>query len=113
MSNSCPVLTPAERHINDIIERATEGMMAQVFQALEDATKQVSVEWKTAETTENSPPHDYFAAVLHQRMFLLLCGADAETMTGGDPVLAGHLISNQQGIVEHYAWKEEGGMGTR
>lgn len=104
MSNSCPVLTPAEGHINDLIERATEGMMAGVLKALEDAATQVSEGWKSEEATQPPPPQDYFAAVLHQRMFLHLCGADAETMKGGDPILAGHLIRNQQGIVEHYAW---------
>jgi hypothetical protein len=29
-------------------------------------------------------------------------------MTGGDPVIAGHLIGNQQKIVEHYWTAKDG-----
>ncbi|MGI2031276.1 hypothetical protein ACRQ1B_02675 [Rhizobium panacihumi] len=102
MSDSCPVLPPAQRHLNNITHRAGEGMMETVLNALDAATKQVAEEWQAADTTDTPPPYEYFAAVVHQRMFLLLCGADAETMKGGNPVLAGHLIRNQQNIAEHY-----------
>lgn len=106
MSNSCPVLTPAERHVNDIIHRADEGLMGSVRKAIEDATQQAAAEWPAGDPTLAPPPFEYFAAVVHQKMFLLLCGADPETMRGGDPVLAGHLIRNQQKIAEHY-WSGE------
>lgn len=104
MSNSCPVLTPAERKMADIVHRADKEMMASVMTALDNATKQAMEAWQSEGTTESPPPYDYFASVVHQRIFLLLCGADPETMKGGDPVLAGHLIRNQQNIVEHY-WR--------
>jgi len=107
MNNSCPVLTPAERQVADVINRAVEGMMATVLKALEDATKQASDEWPSNDATESPPPYEYFAAVVHQKMFLLLCGADSESMKGGNPVMAGHLIRNQQNIVEHY-WTGDG-----
>lgn len=107
MSNSCPVLTPAERHMTGIIERADAELMRKVFAALDEATQQAAEEWKTTDNSENPPPYDYFAAVVHQRMFLSLCGADAETMTGGDAELAGHLIRNQQNVVAHYRWAEK------
>ncbi len=102
MSDSCPVLTPAERQLGDIIQRADEALMATVSKALEDAAKQAAEEMRVADLKEPPPAGEYFAAVLHQKMFLLLCGADAQTMKGGNAVLAGHLIRNQQNIVEHY-----------
>ena len=108
MSNSCPVLKPEERKLNDIIERASAQMMQTVLEALDAASSQVAAEWKSVETQETPPPYDYFAAVVHQRMFLHLCGADAETMTSGDADLAGHLIRNQQNIVAHYGWAKKG-----
>jgi GTPase SAR1 family protein len=104
MSDTCPVLTPEQRQLNEIIERAQTQMMQKVFDALHDAARQAAAEWQAVKTQENPPPHDYFASVVHQRMFLGLCGADAETMTGGDAELAGHLIHNQQNIVSHYRW---------
>jgi hypothetical protein len=107
MSNSCPVLTPAERQMTEIMERADATLMDKVFAALDEVTKQVAADWKTVETSDNPPPYDYFAAVVHQRMFLSLCGADAATMTGGDAGLAGHLIRNQQNVVAHYGWAEK------
>lgn len=107
MSNSCSVLTPAERRLNDIVHRAGEDMMADVMKALDAATRQAVEGWQAADAAENPPPYEYFAAVVHQRMFLLLCGADSETMQGGDAVLAGHLIRNQQNIVAHY-WTDDG-----
>lgn len=107
MSNSCPVLTPFERQVADTIQRADEGLMAAVQKALEEATKQAADAWPATDLTESPPPFEYFAAVVHQKMFLLLCGADPETMTGGNPVMAGHLIRSEQKIVEHY-WSGEG-----
>lgn len=104
MNDSCPVLTPEQQQLNDIIERANARMMQTVLDALDEASNQVANEWKAVRTDENPPPYDYFAAVVHQRMFLGLCGADAETMTGGDADLAGHLIRNQQNITAHYGW---------
>jgi hypothetical protein len=98
MSNSCPVLTPEERKLNDIVERASAQMMQTVLEALDAASSQVAAEWKSVETQET---------VVHQRMFLHLCGADAETMTGGDAELAGHLIRNQQNIVAHDGWAKK------
>lgn len=108
MSNSCPVLTPAERQVAETIQRAGEGLATAVRKALEEATKRAADEWPATDITESPPPFEYFAAVVHQDMFLLLCGADPQTMRGGNPVMAGHLIRSEQRIVEHYWSGEEG-----
>lgn len=108
MSDTCPIPTPEQRRANDIVESAQARMMDAVLAAVEGAAQEVGEAWKSVQTSEAPPPQDYFAAVVHQRMFLLLCGADAERMTGGDPVIAGHLIGNQQKIVEHYWTAKDG-----
>lgn len=42
MTESCPVLTPTERQIVDIIRRAYDVLAAAVSLALEEATKQAA-----------------------------------------------------------------------
>ncbi len=105
MSESCPVLTPAERQIQDILQRKEAAMMATIQAALERASKEVSEALQAADSDVQPPPRDYFAAVAHQQLFLLLCGADPETFEGGDPDIAGPIIRNAQNITEHY-WKK-------
>ncbi|MCZ4430758.1 hypothetical protein O3S81_13720 [Agrobacterium sp. SOY23] len=107
MSESCPVPTPAERQIQDILERKEAAMMASIHAALERASKEVAEAFKTVDSDMQPPPHDYFAAVAHQQLFLLLCGADPKTFEGGDPEIAGHIIRNARNITEHY-WETKG-----
>ncbi|WFN86985.1 hypothetical protein [Agrobacterium pusense] len=104
MSESCPVLTPAERQVQDILERKEAAMMASVHAAVERASKEVAEAFEATGSDVQPPPRDYFAAVAHQQLFLLLCGADPQTLEGGDPEIAGHIIRNAQNITEHY-WK--------
>lgn len=42
MSESCPVLTPAERQVQDILQRKEAAMMATIHAALERASKEVA-----------------------------------------------------------------------
>ncbi|MFJ1307194.1 hypothetical protein [Agrobacterium sp. P15N1-A] len=105
MSESCPVLTPAERQVQDILERTEAAMMTTIHAALERASKEVTEAFRAAGSDMQPPPHDYFAAVAHQQLFLMLCGADPKTFEGGDPEIAGHIIRNAQNISDHY-WKK-------
>ncbi|MGO4319856.1 hypothetical protein, partial [Agrobacterium sp. MCAB5] len=82
MSESCPVLTPAEQQVQDILERTEAAMMATIHAALERASKQAAEELQAVGSEIQPPPHDYFAAVAHQQLFLLLCGADPDTFEG-------------------------------
>jgi hypothetical protein len=106
MNESCPVLTPAERQVQDILERTEASMMATIHAALERASKQAVEELQAIGSEIPPPPHDYFAAVAHQQLFLLLCGADRETFAGGDPEVAAHIIRNAQNISDHY-WTQK------
>ncbi|MCP2154294.1 hypothetical protein G6L97_04000 [Agrobacterium tumefaciens] len=106
MSESCPVLTPAEQQVQDILERTEAAMMATIHAALERASKQAAEELQAVGSEIQPPPHDYFAAVAHQQLFLLLCGANPDTFEGGDPEIAGHIIRNAQNISDHY-WQKK------
>ena len=105
MSESCPVLTPAERQVKAILERTEAAMIASIHAALERASKEVTEEFRAVDSDMRPPPRDYFAAVAHQQLFLMLCGADPKTFEGGDPEIAGHIIRNAQNISDHY-WKK-------
>ena len=96
MSESCPVLTPAERQGQAILERTEAAMMVTIHAALERASKEAADAFRAV---------DYFTAVAHQQLFLMLCGADPKTFEGGDPEIAGHIIRNAQNISDHY-WKK-------
>lgn len=102
MTKSCPVLTPAERQVVDIIERAKQSMTHTVLKALEAATTQAAEEMQRVGSSENAPPYEYFAAVLHQHMYCVMCGANPDTFEGGDPRIAIDVIRNSQNIAKHY-----------
>ncbi|ULR45454.1 hypothetical protein [Rhizobium sp. K102] len=102
MTQSNPVLTPAERKIADIIQRADRELSAAVLLALEEATKQAADDMRAAGQEEAAPALQYFAAVVHQRMYCLMCGADPDTFEGGDPDIAYNVIRNCQNIAKHY-----------
>lgn len=102
MTENCTVLTPKERQIADIINRADQTLAAAVSLALEEASRQAVDEMKAIGQEENAPPPQYFASVVHQRMYCLICGANPETFEGGDPAIAYHVIRNSQGIAKHY-----------
>lgn len=102
MNQSCPVLTPAERQVVDILSRADQAMLATVRKALEDATTQAAEELQAIGSPERPPAYEYFAAVAHQHLFLLLCGADPETCEGGDPDMAARILDNGRKMAAHY-----------
>ncbi|SCW38238.1 hypothetical protein SAMN02927900_01210 [Rhizobium mongolense subsp. loessense] len=102
MKNSCPVLTPAERKAVDVIKRADTALAAAVSLVLEKAVKQVAEDLRAIDQEDAAPVLEYFAGVVHQRMYCLMCGADPDTFEGGDPDIAYHVIRNSQNIARHY-----------
>lgn len=102
MSESCPVLTPEEQRLVDIIGRAERGMMATILEAIEDAQDRAARELAGVGFKESPPARDYFMAVAHQKLFLRLCGADPDTMEGGNPEIATAIINNSRNISKHY-----------
>ncbi|OHV77074.1 hypothetical protein [Rhizobium sp. LCM 4573] len=107
MSNSCPTLTPAQRQFVDIQDKAERALLATIYKALEDATNQAAEEVQVTGSQEKPPAYEYFAAVAHQKLFLLLCGADPHTFADGDPDIAAYIIRNNQNISDHY-WTKKG-----
>ncbi|MFS8044370.1 hypothetical protein [Rhizobium sp. BR 314] len=112
MSESCPIPTPDQKQYGDIQERAEQAMLTTIYQALEHASKQAADELKSVGSQERPPAYEYFAAVAHQKLFLLLCGADPETFIGGNPDIAASIIDNNQKISDHYWTNRDGGQNT-
>ena len=102
MTNACLVLTPAEKQFSDILSQAEKVMMKNVFAALKEAEEHAAAEFRAHELEGLPPAFEYFAAVLHQQMYCVMCGADPETMQGGDPRIAIGVIRNSQNIAKHY-----------
>jgi hypothetical protein len=102
MTESCPVLTPAERQTVDVIKSADKALANAVSLALEETVKKAAEDMRAIGREESAPAMQYFASVIHQRMYCLMCGADPDTLKGGDPEIAYHVIRNSQNIARHY-----------
>lgn len=107
MTEACRILTPAEQKISDIMERSEQAMMAAIYKAVEDATRQTADELHSIGAQDEAPAYDYFAATAQQQLFLSQCGADPETLEGGNPERAALIINNYQNISDHY-WRKKG-----
>ncbi|TKT80437.1 hypothetical protein XW59_008165 [Aquamicrobium sp. LC103] len=107
MNESCPVPTPAQRRYLEIQDKAERTMLAAIYKALEDAAKQAAEDLKSTEFQNSPPSYEYFAAVAHQKLFALLCGADPQTFAGGNPDIAARIIENGQKLSDHY-WAKKG-----
>ena len=106
MTTSCPVPTPAEKQYGEVQQRIELDMMSTIYGALRKASEQASRELQAIDIDVPPPAHEYFISLAHQKLFLLLCGADTETFEGGDPEIATYLIQNGQNIRDHYSVKQ-------
>ncbi|SCW60476.1 hypothetical protein SAMN02927900_03010 [Rhizobium mongolense subsp. loessense] len=102
MAENTPDLTLAERQIAEVISRTDKTLAATVSCALEEATKRAVEEMRAIGQEDAAPALQYFAAVVHQRMYCLMCGAAPDTFEGGNPEIAYHVIRNSQNIAKHY-----------
>ncbi|CZT37250.1 hypothetical protein [Rhizobium sp. 9140] len=101
-TETCPVLAPSERQIVDVITSADQALAEAVSLALEQAVKKAVEDMRAIGQEKSAPSMQYFASVVHQRMYCLMCGADPGTLQGGDPEIAYHVIRNSQNIARHY-----------
>jgi hypothetical protein len=102
MTEERRILTAGEQEVVDVIFRADKQLSAAISQALETATQQALEEMSRIGQEQAAPAMQYFASVVHQRMYCLMCGADPDTLRGGDPDIAYHVIRNSQGIAKEY-----------
>lgn len=102
MTDVCHIGVQKERAVADVINRADCTLAAAVSHALEEAVKQAAEEMQAIDRGDAAPALQYFAAVIHQRMYCLMCSADPDNFNGGDPDIACHAIRNSQNIAKHY-----------
>ena len=102
MTENTPDVILAERQIVDVIARADRTLAGAVSRALQEATETAAAEMQALGQEDAAPALQYFAAVVHQRMYCLMCGADPDTFEGGNPEIAYHVIRNSQNIARRY-----------
>ncbi|KAB2788708.1 MULTISPECIES: hypothetical protein [Hyphomicrobiales] len=102
MTDIGPDFTPAERRIAVVISRVDRMLAATVSDALEKAIEQAAHDLRAIGQEGATPVLQYFAGVVHQQMYCLMCGADPDTLQGGDPDIAYYVIRNSQNIAKHY-----------
>ncbi|PSH65258.1 hypothetical protein [Phyllobacterium sophorae] len=102
MINNGHDLTSAGSEVADVISRADRMLAATVSLALESAVKQAADDLRAIGQEDATPVLQYFASVVHQQMYCLMCGADPDTLQGGDPDIAYHVIRNSQNIAKRY-----------
>lgn len=106
VTDSCPVLEPSQKQLVEILNRAEGALAAMVSSALDGAVKQAAEDLRAIGRQDAAPALQYFASVVHQRMYCIMCGADPDTLQGGDPVIASHIIRNCENIANRY-WLED------
>jgi hypothetical protein len=106
MANSCPIPTSEQSKASEILDAAKRAMIDKVHKAIAEAAEQVREQILAADLNLDPAPKEYFNAVAHQQMYLAICGANADTLDGGDVKKAIGLIRNQQQIANHY-WGAE------
>ncbi len=102
MADACPVLTPDQRRAAEIMDSARSSMMEKVHAAIAEAATQIREQVLAADLDIAPVPMEYFHAVVHQQMYLTICGATVETFEGGNVKKAVGLIRNQQQIANRY-----------
>lgn len=102
MADSCPIQTPEERRRSAIISEAETTLLDQVFAALKESEKTASAALRASGMKDVPPLHDYFAAIVHQKLYCILCGADPKTFSGGNAKTAIAVIRNSQQIAKQY-----------
>lgn len=102
MVDTCPVISPVERQTLDIIKSAETALVAAVSAALREAVGNAAEDLHVIDGAGSAPPLEYFASVVHQRMYCIMCNADPDTFEGGDPDIALHVIRNSQNIANRY-----------
>ncbi len=96
----------ADKEIADVITGADQMLAKAISAALREVSDKVAENMAAIGHQAATPALEYFAAVVHQRMYCLMCGADPDTLAGGDPEIAYHVIRNSQNIAVHY-WGAE------
>jgi hypothetical protein len=102
MTDACPIPTGLEKQLNGILMQTEAAMVEKVMAALAEAGQAAIEGFQRNKLEATPPPLAYFAAVLHQRMYCIMCGADPQTLQGGDPNIAIEVMRNSQNIARHY-----------
>jgi hypothetical protein len=93
----------------DALKQAERTMMDAIHAAIIQATKESEAALQSLGTQTTG--QTYFADAAMRRLFLHICGADAETAKGGDPDLAWDILYMGRGTAGY--WEKEHGIRSR
>ncbi|WP_244600798.1 hypothetical protein [Agrobacterium sp. LAD9] len=93
----------------DAVKQAERTMMDAIHAAITQAAKESEAAFQSL--GPRTTTHTYFADVAMRRLFLHLCGADADTAKGGDPEHAWDILYVGRGTARY--WEKEQGIRSR
>lgn len=88
-----------------ILSRVEDAMYDKIAQAIDQAFDIAVSELGAIASQEDmpAPPREYFVSVAHQNLFCDLCGADRNTLKGGDASVAAAIVDNYRGLKDSWA----------
>lgn len=93
----------------DALKQAESAMMDAIYAAIRQAAKRAEAAFPSL--GPQATAQTYFADVAMRRLFLRLCGADADTAKGGDPDRAWDILYIGRGTARY--WEREQGLQSR
>ncbi|MDX3929905.1 MAG: hypothetical protein QHC90_29465 [Shinella sp.] len=93
----------------DAVKQAERTMMDAIHAAITQAAKESEASFRSL--GPRTTAQTYFADVATRRLFLHLCGADADTAKGGDPERAWDILYVGRGTARY--WEKEQGIRSR
>ncbi|KKX28800.1 hypothetical protein [Rhizobium sp. LC145] len=93
----------------DAVKQAERTMMDAIHAAITQAAKESEAAFRSL--GPRTTAQTYFADVATRRLFLHLCGADADTAKGGDPERAWDILYVGRGTARY--WEKEQGIRSR
>ncbi len=103
-NRTCPVSAPDELRFLAIQKTAEKTMLEKTTRAISDAAAEVAKNMQEAGLELEPTSEGYFMFALQQVTFVRLCGGDPDSLRGGNPEIAEHIIRNCRNIVDTY-WK--------
>ncbi|MBB4279577.1 hypothetical protein [Rhizobium mongolense] len=93
----------------DALKQAERTMMDAIHAAITQAAKESEAAFQSR--GPRTTAQTYFADVAMRRLFLHLCGANADTAKGGDPEHAWDILYVGRGTARY--WEKENGIRSR
>lgn len=88
-----------------LLSRIEDAMHDKIAQAIDQAFEAAASELGAVVSNRKmpAPVREYFVSVAHQSLFCDLCGADRNTLKGGDASVAAAIVDNYRGLKDSWS----------